>query len=88
MFHYQQSKQSTNLMTAITYTMTSKMIHYIQEDEAPFIEGMGQQSPFGSGNVTVSLLQRLRADGQVRKPSLDIELTQSKKGGWEEGTRN
>lgn len=75
-------------MTAVTYTMTSKMIHYIQEDEAPFIEGMGQQSSFGSGNVTVSLLQRLRADGQVRKPSLDIELTQSKKGGWEEGTRN
>lgn len=56
-------------MTAITYTDTRKVIHYIEEDEVPFIEDVGQQSPFGSSNVTVSLLQKLHTDGQVRKGS-------------------
>jgi len=56
-------------MTSITYTKTSKVIHYIQEDEVLFIEDVGQQSPCGRGNKTVSLLWRLCSDGQVRKPS-------------------
>lgn len=38
-------------MTAIAYTMSSKVAHYIQEDEAPFIEDIGQQSHFGSDNI-------------------------------------
>lgn len=29
-------------MTAITYTMTSKVIHHIQEDEVHFIEDVDQ----------------------------------------------